>query len=211
MGLRSASLLGNNNKQKLLLCREPQRSCLPWFMEERGCRFPLERNNKNLEFHSENLGLPDFWMNTGTESESQGAPCWCQTEDLWIGARELILGALGARLMCWHVRPYFLFFYFILLSAGKTRSGSWVMKKPKPKSVLGWVRKFSEPWEMTSTLAKKPNMNEKWQAALSRRLLVTLPSDAFPFALLLMAWKEAGNLLQQLYLQMRVKGWCWRH
>lgn len=105
-------------------------------MEERGCRFPLERNNKNLEFHSENLGLPDFWMNTGTESESQGAPCWCQTEDLWIGARELILGALGARLMCWHVRPYFLFFYFIYFIVSR-RNKVWFLSDEKTKTKIG--------------------------------------------------------------------------
>lgn len=55
---------------------------------------------------------------------------------------------------------------FALSWAGETRSGSHMIfknakKKQKKKTLLGWVRRFSEPWEMTSTLAERPNNNEK--------------------------------------------------
>ena len=185
----SANLLRKDNKEKLFLCSEPQRLYHPFlrFMEELGCSFPLKRNNKCLEFHLENLDRPDFWINTGQKSQWALASMWDR--------RSLVRNVPG--FVWWHVITYLIFHYFIYCEQEKWGLVLIWFKKPN-QTVLDWVRKFSEPWEMTSKVAKKPNKNEKWHAVISRRLLERSASDAFYFALLLMAWKEDVNLLWQL-------------
>jgi hypothetical protein len=48
---------------------------------------------------------------------------------------------------------------------------------------------------MTLKLTENPNENKRLHAASSKRMLQRSASDAFHFALLLMAWNEAINLL----------------
>lgn len=145
--------------------------------ETQGFGVPLGNTRK--------VGPPDFWI--CTETESEWAPShWCGKIEIWKGTHWFIL-------MCWHVIPYFILLYFIMTRRNKVcLPYDWNQTNP---AVLGWVRRFSASWEMTSKLSATPNKSDQWQAASPRTMRQQAASDTFHFALLLMAWKEAMNPL----------------